>query len=101
MIQLPFGVVVQAGIQQQVGNLLMLAAVAGMAAFGFKHGVFLAVLSARAILDQQRNAPPLVIVRQGHRFNVIVQDDLPVTPALATAVPRADVAEGSDVTALR
>lgn len=44
MIQLPFGVVVQAGIQQQVGNLLMLAAVAGMAAFGFKHGVFLAVL---------------------------------------------------------
>jgi hypothetical protein len=44
MIQLPFSVVVQAGIQQQVGNLLMLAAVAGMAAFGFKHGLFLAVL---------------------------------------------------------
>lgn len=59
------------------------------------------VETARAILDQQRNAPPLVIVRQGHRFNVIVQDDLPVTPSLSAGVSRAPAAEGSDVAALR
>jgi len=35
------------------------------------------VETTRAVLEQSRSAPPRIIVRQGHLFNVIVQDDLP------------------------
>lgn len=44
MTELLFGIVVQAGIMQQAGTLVMLAAVLGMAAFGFQNGWFLSVL---------------------------------------------------------
>jgi type IV secretory pathway VirB10-like protein len=59
------------------------------------------VETTRAILEQQRNAPPLVIVRQGHRFNVIVQDDLPVTADTPVMAIRAPAAETTDVTGAR
>jgi type IV secretory pathway VirB10-like protein len=59
------------------------------------------VETTRAILEQQRNAPPLVIVRQGHRFNVIVQDDLPVTADTPVMAIRAPAAETTDVPGAR
>ena len=59
------------------------------------------VETTRAILEQQRNAPPLVIVRQGHRFNVIVQDDLPVTADIPARGGRTPAAETTDVPVAR
>lgn len=42
---------VQAGMMQPVGDLLVIALALGMAAFGYRHGLFLATLSGLAVLS--------------------------------------------------
>ena len=41
---------IQAGVMQPVGDLLVIALALGLAAFGYRHGLFLATLSGLAVL---------------------------------------------------
>ena len=59
------------------------------------------VETTRAILEQQRQAPSIVIVRQGHRFNVIVQEDLPIPADTRASPTRARAPEDANAAARR
>jgi len=62
---------------QQPSTVVVVPAGAGVVpGLGAAAGTVL-VETTRAVLEQSRSAPPRIIVRQGHLFNVIVQDDLP------------------------
>jgi type IV secretion system protein VirB10 len=77
--------------ERQPATVLVVPVGAGaVSGLGAAAGTVL-VETTRAILEQQRQAPPVVIVRQGHRFNVIVQEDLtvPADPRAGAAGVRA------------
>ncbi len=77
--------------ERQPATVLVVPVGAGaVSGLGAAAGTVL-VETTRAILEQQRQVPPVVIVRQGHRFNVIVQEDLtvPADPRAGAAGVRA------------
>jgi type IV secretion system protein TrbI len=37
--------------------------------------------TARTILERDKNIPPTIVIRQGHKFNLMVQRDMVLPPA--------------------